>query len=158
MTLGATWQVTKTTLINMAHQFICQSSDPLVISVYYKLMSLWKLLFARNKSISASIFSILQDVLCEESWMLLAVGSLHSISKLIGVFLHHNFSSNIDQEAGRGFKCVDGAMAEEAVGLLRGFYGQGNPNGKHNSHEINNAKIMVFCWSISSQPWHSALD
>jgi len=46
---------------------------------------------------------------------------------MIGVFLHHDSSSNIDQEAGRGFfKCVDGAMAEEAVGLLRGLYGQGN--------------------------------
>jgi hypothetical protein len=65
--------------------------------------------------------------LCEESWILLAIGSLHSISKMIGVFLHHDSSSNIDQEAGRGFfKCVDGAMAEEAVGLLRGLYGQGN--------------------------------
>ena len=121
-----------------------QCSDPLIISVYYKLINLWKLLFARSKSFSASV-SILQDVLCEESWMLLAVGSLHCISKLIGVFLHHNFSSNIDQEAGRGFKCVDGAMAEEAVGLLRGFYGQGNPNGKHSFHEINNVKIMAFC-------------
>jgi hypothetical protein len=40
----------------------------------------------------------------QESWMLLAVGSLHSISKMIGVFLHHNSSSNIDQEAGRGLQ------------------------------------------------------
>lgn len=27
-----------------------------------------------------------------------------------------------------GFKCVGGLMAEEAVALLRSFYGQGNPN------------------------------
>ena len=55
---------------------------------------------------------------------------------MIGVFLHHIFSSNTDQEAGKGFKCVDGVMAEEAVDLLRGFYGQGNPNGEHNFHQL----------------------
>jgi len=35
---------------------------------------------------------------------------------------------NEEELVGGGFKCVGGLMAEEAVALLRSFYGQGNPN------------------------------
>ncbi|KAK4493019.1 hypothetical protein RD792_000005, partial [Penstemon davidsonii] len=31
----------------------------------------------------------------------------------------------------KGFKCTGGVMASEAINLLRSFYEQGNPNGRH---------------------------
>ena len=41
MTLGATWQVTKATLINMAHQFRCHTNEMCSILLYFTLITIF---------------------------------------------------------------------------------------------------------------------
>ncbi|XP_057421845.1 tRNA-specific adenosine deaminase TAD2 [Lotus japonicus] len=47
---------------------------------------------------------------------------------ILSLHLSNNRSLNNEVPSGRGFKCVGGIMASEAVHLLRTFYEQGNPN------------------------------
>lgn len=43
----------------------------------------------------------------------------------------HNEAEEHEEQKTKGFECVGGFMADEAVNLLRGFYEQGNQNGKY---------------------------